>query len=104
MTIAETPRHVLSEEQLAEMMHLVRDADSVELKLTIREEAQRPGMRALQLDPLHAEAGQTFSFDGPDLALQEPGVGVRDRRVQRKGEDSTVKLRPVVPEKVSSGL
>jgi hypothetical protein len=104
MTIAETPRHVLSEEQLAEMMHLVRDADSVELKLTIREEAQRSAIRALQLDPLDAQVRQIFFFDTPDLALQEHGVVVRARRVQRKGEDSTVKLRPVVPEKVSSGL
>jgi hypothetical protein len=104
MTIAETPRHVLSDEQLGEMLGLVREADSVELKLTVREEAQRSAIRALKLDPLDAQVRQIFFFDTPDLALQAHGLVVRARRVQRKGEDSTVKLRPVVPHEVSSDL
>jgi hypothetical protein len=40
---------------------------------------------------------QVFFFDTPDLALNRSGVVVRARRVQRKGGDSVVKLRPVVP-------
>ena len=55
------------------MMRLIRDADSVELKLTIREDAQRSAIRALQLDPLDAQIRQVFFFDTPDLTLQEPG-------------------------------
>src|SRR4029450_13895840 len=38
-----------------------------------------------------------FFFDTPDLQLNEHGVVVRARRVQAKGDDSVVKLRPVVP-------
>ena len=36
-------------------------------------------------------------FDTPDLSLSKAGVVVRARRVQGKGDDSVVKLRPVVP-------
>jgi len=104
MTTAPTTRHVLSDEQLAELLHLVRQADSVELKLTVSEDAQRSAIQALRLDPLEAQIRQVFFFDTPDLALQEHGLVVRARRVQRKGEDAIVKLRPVAPDTVSDDL
>jgi hypothetical protein len=53
--------------------------------------------RALGMDPLNAEIRQVFFFDTPDLSLNKHGVVVRARRVQRKGGDSVVKVRPVVP-------
>ena len=49
------------------------------------------------MDPLEAQIRQVFFFDTPDLALDKPGVVVRARRIQGKGDDSVVKLRPVVP-------
>ena len=49
------------------------------------------------MDPLDAQIRQVFFFDTPDLALNEHGVVVRARRVQGRGDDSVVKLRPVVP-------
>ena len=104
MTSAPTTRHVLSDEQLAELLHLVRKADSVELKLTVSEDAQRSAIQALRLDPLDAQIRQVFFFDTPDLALQEHGLVVRARRVQRKGEDAIVKLRPVALDTVSDDL
>ena len=51
------------------------------------------------MDPLEAQIRQVFFFDTPDLALDQPGVVVRARRIQGKGDDSVVKLRPVVPER-----
>ena len=45
-----------------------------------------------------------FFFDTPDLTLYEQGVVVRARRVQKKGDDSVVKLRPVVPSQLPSGV
>ena len=45
-----------------------------------------------------------FFFDTPDLALDSAGVVVRARRVQGKGDDSVVKLRPVVPGDLSDEL
>ena len=79
------------------MFALIGDADSVELKLTVPESDQRSTVVALGMDPLDAELRQVYFFDTPDLALNKKGVVVRARRVQRKGDDSVVKLRPVVP-------
>jgi hypothetical protein len=87
----------LSDEQLTELLALVEGADSVELKLTVPESDQRSAIGALDLDPLDAEIRQVFFFETPDLALFDSGVVARARRVQRKGDDSVVKLRPVVP-------
>ena len=87
----------LSDAQLSELLSLAGDADSVELKLTIEFSEQLPTIRSLDLDPLDAEIRQVYFFETPDLDLFEAGVVVRARRVQRKGDDSVVKLRPVVP-------
>jgi len=104
MTATDTTRPVLSDEQVVELLALMHDSDSVELKLTIPESAQRSAIRALGLDPLEAQIRQVFFFDTPDLALSRHGVVVRARRVQGKGEDSTIKLRPVVPERLPPEL
>jgi hypothetical protein len=97
MTTAPTSRPVLSDQQLVELLHLIRDADSVELKLSIPDGHQRSAIRALELDPLDAQIRQVFFFDTPDLTLSRAGVVVRARRVQGKGDDTVVKLRPVDP-------
>ena len=55
---------------------------------------------ALGMDPLDAQIRQVFFFDTPELKLSDAGVVVRARRVQRKGDDSVVKLRPVVPDQL----
>jgi len=94
----------LSDEQVGELLSLVDDADSVELKLTVPESDQRSAVQALDMDPLDAEIRQVFFFDTPDLALYDAGVVARARRVQRKGDDSVVKLRPVVPAELPADL
>ena len=86
----------LSDDALVEMLSLMQDSDSVELKLTIPESAQRSTVLALGMDPLDAQVRLIYFFDTPDLALERSGVVVRARRV-RRGDDSVVKLRPVVP-------
>jgi hypothetical protein len=94
----------LSDQQLAEFLRLTRDADSVELKLTVPESDQRSAVAALGMDPLDAQIRQVYFFDTPDLALNRHGLVVRARRVQRKGDDSVVKLRPVVPAELPAGV
>jgi hypothetical protein len=94
----------LIDEELERMFELVRDADSVELKLTVPEVDHRSTVTALGMDPLDAEIRQVFFFDTPDLTLDSHGVVVRARRVQRKGDDSVVKLRPVVPSELPAKL
>ena len=93
---AKSPKPLIDDE-LEEMFGLIKGADSVELKLTVPEADHRSTVSALGMDPLDAEIRQVFFFDTPDLALDKHGVVVRARRVQRKGDDSVVKLRPVVP-------
>ena len=95
MASAATPN--LSDSQLSELLGLVDDSDSVELKLTVPEADQRSAVQALGMDPLNAQIRQVFFFDTPDLALYRKGVVARARRVQKRGDDSVVKLRPVVP-------
>jgi hypothetical protein len=97
--MATKTRPALSDEKLNELLGLIKDADSVELKLTVPMTARGRG-EALGVDPLDAQIRQVYFFDTPDLTLNKQGVVVRARRVQRKGDDSVVKLRPVVPKEL----
>ena len=88
---------LLAQQALVELLELVKDADSVELKLSVDASRQRSAVEALGLDPLEAQVRLAHFFDTPDLALERAGVVVRARRVQGKGDDTVVKLRPVRP-------
>jgi hypothetical protein len=94
----------LSDEDLKQLVGLVRGSDSVELKLTVPEEDHRSTAVALGMDPLQAQIRQVFFLDTPDLALNRQGVVVRARRVQGRGDDSVVKVRPVVPDELPDRL
>jgi hypothetical protein len=94
----------LSAEQLSEMLKLAGKSDSVELKLTVPDADHRTTIQALGMDPLDAQIRQVVFFDTPDLTLNEHGLVVRARRVQGKGDDSVVKLRPVVPDALPAEL
>ncbi|MEI6450605.1 MAG: adenylate cyclase [Actinomycetes bacterium] len=98
------PEPELVSEQFAEMMELVKDSKSVELKLTIPAESHRAAITALGIDPLDGQIRLVTFFDTPDLTLNQAGVVVRARRIQGKGADSVVKLRPVVPNDLPAEL
>ncbi|HET8741981.1 MAG TPA: hypothetical protein VFM41_05115 [Gaiella sp.] len=95
-TTRTTPRR-LSDEDVGRVIALLKDSDSVELKLTVPESEHRATIGALDIDPLDAQIRQVFFLDTPDLALNRHGVVVRARRVQKKRDDSVVKLRPIEP-------
>jgi hypothetical protein len=95
-TAAKSPTQ-LTDEQFQQLIGLIKDSDSVELKLTVPESDQRSAVQTLDMDPLEGELRQVYFFDTPDLRLDQAGVVARARRVQKKGDDSVVKLRPVVP-------
>lgn len=88
----------LTDDQLRDALRLAKGADSIELKLTVPASGHRSAVRGLGMDPLNAQIRQVFFFDTPDLALNEAGIAVRARRIQGKGDDSVVKLRPVEPD------
>jgi hypothetical protein len=86
------------------MTALIKGADTVELKVTVPEASHRSSARALDLDPLDAQIRQVFFFDTPKLELEKNGLVVRARRSQKKGDDTVVKLRPVVPDELPKSL
>lgn len=87
----------LSDEDLVHMLDLLGDVDSVELKMTVPDAGQRSAIQTMGLDPIDAQIRQVFFYDTPDLRLNASGVVARSRRIQGKGGDSVIKLRPVVP-------
>jgi hypothetical protein len=102
--VVTTPRIASSDEELKELVGLIKDVDSVELKLTVPEPVQRSTAHALGLDPLRAQIRQVLFFDTPDLALDAQGLVVRARRSQKKRDDTVVKLRPVVPSELPQAV
>src|SRR5512135_3456280 len=94
----------LSDADLANVMALIRDADTVELKVTVPAEAHRATIQGLPMDPVEAQPRQVFFFDTPDLTLYDAGLVVRARRVQGGRGDTVIKLRPVVPAELPPDL
>ncbi len=79
------------------MIDLIKGSDSVELKPTGPETQHSSTVAALDMDPLEAQIRQVFFFDTPDLTLYERGRGRSCPSRAEEGDDSVVKLRPVVP-------
>lgn len=94
----------LSDEQVRDVLALIRGADSVELKTTVPVDQHRAAIQGLPLDPVEATPRQVYFFDTPDLALNRAGVVVRARRTQGGRGDTVVKLRPVVPDDLPGSL
>jgi hypothetical protein len=92
----------LTDDQLRDLLRLTKGSDSVELKLTVPASGQRSAIRSLGVDPLDAQIRQVYFFDTPDLVLYGAGLNLRARRIQGKGEDSVVKIRPVEPEQLDA--
>jgi hypothetical protein len=90
-------KRYLSDEDAASMLALSKDADSVELKLTVPATDHQATVAALDMDPLDSQIRQVYFFETPELSLSTNGVVVRGRRVQGRDDDTVVKLRPVIP-------
>src|SRR6266853_4431467 len=89
--------------EIAEILDVVNDADSVELKVTVQDTDQRSAILSLDMDVLDAEIRQVVFFDTPDLKLYRNGMIVRARR-SRTGGDTVIKLRPVVASELPNEL
>ena len=93
---------LLTTEQLARVVRLLKAADAVELKVSVPDADRRSAVSALDMDPLDAQIRQVVFFDTPDLQLDRHGVVVRARRVQGKVGDSIVKLRPLDTQRLAA--
>jgi len=96
--------HALSGVDLPRLVVALKGSDSVELKATVPDDSVRSAVAALGMDALDAQLRQVFFFETADLALQAAGVVVRARRVKGRGDDSVVKLRPVLPDELPQEL
>ena len=94
----------LTDDQIVEVMGLLKGSDSAELKVSIPGDAQRATIAGLPLDPIEAEPRQVFFFDTPDLDLNRAGMVVRARRIAGGRGDTVIKLRPVVPSELPEDL
>jgi hypothetical protein len=103
-TTTDTRLVALADEDLQQLVDLAAGCDSVELKLTVPDSHHRSTIQGLGMDPLNSQVRLVTFFDTPDLALNRHGLVVRARRVQGRGDDSVVKLRPVRPEEVPGHL
>jgi hypothetical protein len=99
-TTSSDARHRIRDEDLPELLRLLKGADSCELKLSVPTQNQRATIRGMPLDPVEAQPRQVFFFDTPNLDLNKAGVVVRARRIQGGRGDTVVKLRPVVPDQL----
>jgi len=90
----------LTNEELGELLKLIKDSDSVELKVSVPDDDHASASLALGLDPIEAEIRQIYFFDTPDLALNAAGIAVRARRIQGGEADTVIKRRPVVPSEI----
>jgi hypothetical protein len=88
---------IVDGERLVEMIAVMRNSDSVELKQTIRGVDVQMAGDAFGFDPIEAEIRQIIFFDTPDMELYHAGVVARARRIQGGDGDSVIKLRPLDP-------
>lgn len=93
----------LSPEQLVEVLGLLKDATSVELKLMVPDSGSGV-IRRLGFDPVEAQPRQVYFFDTPDLKLNQAGLIVRARRSAGGKGDTVVKLRPIDPASIDAEL
>jgi len=100
-TVAQPKR--LSNDEIAEVVSLFKQSDSVEFKLIVPDTDRMAAVNALAMDALDAEIRQVVFFDTPDLKLSRAGIIVRARRI-RKGGDTVVKLRPLNPDRLAEKL
>jgi hypothetical protein len=94
----------LNDTQLAELMQLLKGADTAELKVSIPSDYHVSTIRGLPIDPVEAQPRQVFFFDTPDLTLNKAGIVVRARRIAGGRGDTVVKLRPIVPDSLPPEL
>jgi hypothetical protein len=94
----------LPDDELDRLLSLSREADRVELKLTVPESAHGATCAALGVDFARACAHRVYYLDTEDRALHRHGVVVRVRSVERRPDDSVIKLRPVSPGGIPAAL
>jgi hypothetical protein len=103
-TAKQAPAVELSRSQLDDVVKILKDVGSVELKMVAPMHTHRATISKLGLDPIEAEVRQVYFFDTTNLDLNKAGVVVRARRIQGGAGDTVIKLRPVDPAAIDKEL
>jgi hypothetical protein len=74
---------------------------AVEIKVTITAEQEMKAVRLFDLDRSTAESREIYFFDTPWLACFRRNVVLRARMIRNGPDDSTVKIRPVDPDRIA---
>ena len=75
---------------------------AVEIKVTVKPDEELKAVRAMELQEDSAEVRVIYFYDTPKLKLFDAGTVLRARLVKGDDDDSTVKVRPIDPAKVSN--
>ena len=94
----------LPDDGLDQLLTLSREADRVELKLTVPGPARDAACAALGVDFARVRADRVYYLDTEDRTLDRQGVVVRVRSIARGPDNSVVKLRPVSPGAIPAAL
>jgi hypothetical protein len=94
----------LSPQDTKKLLHLVRNAKSIEIKVSVPMPAHQRTVLGIGLDPVEAQLRHVYFFDTADQALNRSGLIVRARRIQGGTADTVVKLRPVDPAGIDAEL
>jgi hypothetical protein len=90
--------------ELKKLLHVIRNAKSIEIKVSVpMTEHQRTTLKT-GLDPVEAQPRHVYFFDTANQALNRAGLIVRARRIQGGTADTVVKLRPVDPAEIDAEL
>jgi hypothetical protein len=94
----------LSPQDTKKLLHLVRNAKSIEIKVSVPMAAHQRTTLSMGIDPVEAQPRHVYFFDTADQALNRAGLIVRARRLAGGIADTVVKLRPVEPAGIDAEL
>jgi hypothetical protein len=94
----------MSPKDLKKLLHLVRNAKSIEIKVSVPMAAHQRTALGMGIDPVEAEVRHVYFFDTANQALNKAGLIVRARRIQGGAADTVVKVRPVDPATIDAEL
>jgi hypothetical protein len=94
----------LSAEDTKKLLYLVKNAKSVELKLSVPMVQHQEAALSIGIDAVEAQPRHVYFFDTADQALNRAGVIVRARRRPGGRADTVIKLRPVDPATIDAEL
>jgi hypothetical protein len=94
----------LSAKDTKRLLYLVKNAKSVELKLSVPMVQHQEAALSIGIDAVEAQPRHVYFFDTADQALNRAGVIVRARRRPGGRADTVIKLRPVDPATIDAEL